>query len=144
MVTVHYLDTSAIVSSLVLEPVASGQVRAWLRGQEAGTLAVSPWVATEVASALSLKIRTGELTLEGRARASSEWQHMRESGLAELPIDAQAFSTAAEMVVRHDLGLRAGDALHLAVAAAHGCTLVTLDERMARAAPELGVPVAEL
>ncbi len=37
------------------------------------------------------------------------------------------------------LGLRAGDALHLAVAAEHGATLWTLDVRMAEAGPVLGV-----
>ena len=57
---------------------------------------------------------------------------------------ADAFDLAASYAARHDLALRAGDALHLAVASAHGLTLVTLDERMAKAAPELGVPVAEI
>ena len=43
-------------------------------------------------------------------------------------------------VDQHALGLRAGDALHLAVASVKGETLHTLDERLAEAGPVLGVP----
>jgi predicted nucleic acid-binding protein len=38
----------------------------------------------------------------------------------------------------------AGDSLHLAVAAAHAAILVTLDIRLADAAREIGVRVAEV
>ena len=46
-------------------------------------------------------------------------------------------------VRRFDLGLRAPDALHLAIARRLDATLVTLDRRMATAARELGVAVEE-
>lgn len=138
-----YLDTSAVVSLLASEP-ASARLVSWLRANEAAGLAISPWVATEVASALSLKIRTGELTLEQRAEAMAGWQQMREGSLAVLPIDENAFEAAARFAERHDLSLRAGNALHLAIASSAGCTLVTLDERLAKAAPEVGVPVAAM
>jgi predicted nucleic acid-binding protein len=42
------------------------------------------------------------------------------------------------------LGLRAGDALHLAVCAEHGATLCTLDQRLAEAAPSVGVATKPL
>jgi uncharacterized protein len=143
-VALHYLDTSAVVSALVREPEQSGRVRAWLRDQEPGTLAVSQWVVTEVASALSLKVRTGALTLADRADALAAWQDARESSFTTLPVEANSFGRAAEIAGRHELGVRAGDALHLAVAREAGAALVTLDERMARAAPELGVAVAAI
>ena len=47
---------------------------------------------------------------------------------------------AARMTDQHALGLRAGDALHLAIAADHGATVQTLDRRIAEAAPTLGIP----
>jgi uncharacterized protein len=134
-VALHYLDTSAIVSALVREPEKSGRVRAWLRDQEPGTLAVSHWVVNEVASAL---------TLADRADALAAWQEARESSFTTLPVEATSFGHAAEIAGRHELAVRAGDALHLAVAREAGAALVTLDERMARAAPELGVPVAAI
>lgn len=140
----HYLDTSAVVSALVREPEVSGRVRAWLRSHGDDDLAISNWVITEVASALSIKVRTGELTLEQRADAMTEWQSLREGSLHHLAVSSDAFELAARFAGRHELGLRAGDALHLAVAAATGCTLVTLDRTMAKAAPELGVSVAAI
>lgn len=138
-----YLDTSAAVSLLASEP-ASERLASWLRANEGAGLAISRWVETEVSSALSLKVRTGELTPDARADAFAEWQKMRASSLALLPIGEDAFETAAAFAARHDLALRAGDALHLAIASAHGCTLVTLDARMAKAARELGVPAAAI
>jgi predicted nucleic acid-binding protein len=98
---------------------------------------------TEFSSALSLKVRVGELTAEQQGRVLAQWAEFRQATLI-LGIDALVFEQAALIANRHALGLRAGDALHLAVASAAGCTLVTLDNRMARAAPELGVPVAAI
>lgn len=40
----------------------------------------------------------------------------------------------------HALGLRAGDALHLAAASEHGATVYTFDQRLAEAGPVIGVP----
>ena len=138
-----YLDTSAVVSLLAAEP-NSKRLAAWLRDNEAAGLAISPWVDTEVASALSQKVRMGQLSSEQRAAAGIEWQRLRTGSLVLLPIGDDAFETAASFAARHDLNLRAGDALHLAVAAAHGCTLVVLDRKLAKAAAKLGVPVAAI
>jgi predicted nucleic acid-binding protein len=49
------------------------------------------------------------------------------------------FRTAARFVDQHMLGLRGGDALHLATASEHGATVHTLDQRLAEAGPALGV-----
>ena len=137
-----YLDTSAIVALLAEEP-ASERFQAWLSARESDLLATSRWTETEVASALSLKVRTGEFTIAQRAEAAAGWRAWRD-GLLMLDVEAGAFEAAATFASRPDLGLRAGDALHLAVAAAAGAALVTLDERMAKAAPEVGVPVADV
>ena len=57
-----------------------------------------------------------------------------------LPIGARDFARANDLMLDYPLGLRAGDALHVAVAlnAGAGC-LVTLDVTMARAAESLGL-----
>jgi uncharacterized protein len=49
------------------------------------------------------------------------------------------FHSGARLADRHSLGLRAGDALHLAVASDYGATLCTLDERLAKAGPPVGI-----
>jgi len=138
----YYLDASCCVATVTPE---SGTARAslWLDAHREEPLAISLWVHVEVASALSMKVRIGSLNEEERAAALTGWLSLRQS-FRILGIPAGNFAAAAQMVERSELGLRAGDALHLAVAAAHGCTLVTLDERMAKAAPELGVPVAAI
>jgi len=54
----------------------------------------------------------------------------------------QAWLAAARLADRHEVGLRAGDALPLAVCAVcadHGAGLSTLDRRLAGAARDLGV-----
>jgi uncharacterized protein len=57
-----------------------------------------------------------------------------------LAVTGLHFRAAAKFVDQHALGLRAGDALHLAVASEHGATVHTLDQRLAEAGPVLGVP----
>jgi len=138
----HYLDASCCVATLTPE---SGTTRAssWLEAHREESLAISLWVHVEVASALSMKVRTGSLNQEDRAAAMLGWLSMRQS-LRMLGVPAGHFAAAARMVERDELNLRAGDALHLAVAAAHGCTLVTLDARMAKAANGFGLPVAAI
>ena len=56
-----------------------------------------------------------------------------------LPISSVEFRTAAHYADQYASGLRAGDALHLAICAGHGATLCTLDRRLSDAGPALGV-----
>lgn len=53
-----------------------------------------------------------------------------------LPVSVAASTAAAGLA--HAIGLRAGDALHLAVAAEHGAVLVSLDRRLVEAGSALG------
>jgi len=59
--------------------------------------------------------------------------------LAVLPISDIHFRTAARFADQHAIGLRAGDALHLAICADHGATLYTLDRRLGEAGLVLGM-----
>jgi hypothetical protein len=54
-------------------------------------------------------------------------------------VERRQFRTAAAFADQYRPGLRAGDALHLAVAFENGATLRTLDRRLAEAGPALGV-----
>jgi predicted nucleic acid-binding protein len=64
---------------------------------------------------------------------------MIENSLVLLPVTSDHFRTAARFADDHALGLRAPDALHLAIAAGHGATLVTLDRRLSAAGKALRV-----
>jgi predicted nucleic acid-binding protein len=57
-----------------------------------------------------------------------------------LPVTGGHFRTAAKLADQHALGLRTGDALHLATASEHSATVYTLDRRLAEAGPARGVP----
>jgi uncharacterized protein len=139
-----YLDTSFIVASLTPHEIRSDDARDWLDANNGAPLAVSDWVKTEVSSAFSLKIRTNQLDLEQRAAALQQWSAFLHDSLSVIALDSRDFETAARFAERHDLSLRAGDALHIAVAQHASCTLVTLDQKMADAAIILGVPVAAI
>lgn len=71
----------------------------------------------------------------------ARYDHLLASSLAILEIGPSHFRSAASFAARHELGLRASDALHLAVCADHGASLATLDRRMRDAALALGVMV---
>lgn len=138
-----FLDASVVVALLTPE-AHSDRVERWFGGNATSDIVVSRWVTTEVSSALSIKLRIGAITLEQRASALAGWQQMLDTNVTTVSVTDAHFDTAARFADRHDLGLRAGDALHLAIAAQSGYTLVTLDRIMAAAAPVLGIPVQPL
>lgn len=118
---------------------ATGRVQLWLSRQDPERLLISEWVSTEFASALSIKIRTGQLTVEDRARVAGLLTRLKAESLTVVPVAREHFVAAARLADQFAIGLRAGDALHVAVAAGLGATICTLDRRLADSAVVLGV-----
>ncbi len=133
-----YLDTSVIMAALTTEKTIDS-IQGWLAAQDAGS-SISDWTNIEVSSALSIKLRSKQLALDQRASAMAMFNMLLGSIFTILPIRAPQFHTAARYANQHELGLRAGDALHLAVVANTGAALCTLDRVMAHAGKSLGVP----
>ncbi len=135
----YYLDTSVLVAALT-EEARTEDMQSWLSQQKPENLAISAWVITEFSAALSIKLRSKQIGEQHRARALAMFSELNSESLVLLPISASQFHTAARLADQHALGLRAGDALHLAITMEHGATLVTLDQRLAESGSAAGVP----
>lgn len=133
-----YVDTSILVAALTNE-ARTAEMQDWLADQPAGNLAVSDWVLTEFSAALSVKLRTGQLRATDRANALAMFAELVEASFYVLPVRRADFQVAARFADQYTTGLRAGDALHLAVAANHGARIRALDRGLVSAAETLGV-----
>ena len=137
-----YLDTSFLVPYFVSEE-SSEKVEKFLREVKGEDLAASAWTATEFVSALGLKVRTKQLDKPAASAALAAFREVGERYFNWLAVSAGDFKAASAYLERWDLGLRAGDALHLAVAKSNGVKkLLTLDERMLKAGKALRIPVS--
>jgi hypothetical protein len=116
-------------------------VQAWLTEQDPALLFVSDWTVTETSSAMAIRLRAGHIDLDQRAKALALSNMLLAESFTVLDVTREQFRTAARFVDQHMVALRAGDALHLAIASEHGATVHTLDRRLAEAGPVLGVPV---
>ena len=134
----QYLDTSLLVSAVANEP-RSAKSRAWFERQKPDGFVISDWVVAEFSAALSIKLRTGALTVSQRSTALEIFGRLIEQSLKILPVESRHFRAAARLADQFALGLRAGDALHLAIAVGHSATICTLDRRLAEAAGSLGI-----
>jgi predicted nucleic acid-binding protein len=139
--TSFYLDTSVLVAALGNEQHTERAQR-WLVAQPPDDLFISEWVITEFSSALALKLRTGHLQLEHRAECLAAFAKLKDRSLNTLQVRSAHFRTAAQMTDQYQSGLRAGDALHLAVCGDHGAHMITLDQTLAAAATRFGIPAS--
>lgn len=136
---IYYLDTSVLVAALTRE-ARTEDIQIWLSRQNPEALAISAWVVTEFSAALSVKLRSRQIGGQHRAQALAAFAELSKESLILLPINASQFHAAARLADQNALGLRAGDALHLAIAMDHRATLVTLDQQLAEAGCSAGIP----
>jgi predicted nucleic acid-binding protein len=132
-----YLDTCVLVAALTREPETDAAL-AFLSMYSTHTLIVSEWVSTEFACAASMKVRAWQLQPSERQRALELFGALRGS-LDFIDITRDHFAAAAKLATESATGLRAGDALHLAVTAVLGLTLCSFDRKLVAAATEIGI-----
>ncbi len=133
-----YLDTCLLVALFIPEP-DSVAVRIWFDTQVDQTLAISDWTLTEFASAMGIKVRSKSLKPDFARRAGGLMQSLAADSLQVFTPARADYAAASEYLGRHVLGLRAGDALHLAIARNQGADgLCTLDRGFIKAGRRLG------
>lgn len=132
-----YIDTSVLIALLVGEPSIENII-AWLQKNEDKRTVISEWTITEFSSALSVKARVEQMLPEQRQLALTGFNRMVASSLEMLPVLSRHFTIAARLADNMEIGLRSGDALHLAIALEVDAEIVTLDKRFAAAATALG------
>ncbi len=126
----RYLDTSLVVATLTQEQ-NTGRIRTWLGEQSTGALAISGWVITEFSAAFPMELRTRQISIEEGSLLLAAFASLARTSFRILAIDPEEFWAAAIFLDAYELGLRAGDALHVAIASKIGAELVTLDRNMA-------------
>ncbi len=132
-----YVDTSVLVAALTREE-ATEHAQLALAKANPDELCISAWVVTEFSSALSIKLRGGQIDLPTRNRVLAGFARLVANFFDILQVELAAFMTAARFTDRHELNLRAGDALHIAVAMQHGATILSFDRRLVEAGTALG------
>jgi predicted nucleic acid-binding protein len=137
-----YLDTIVLAPFYWAEAL-SDVVEALLR-QEA-KLGVSQLVEVELCSALSRRVRMGEIERDAAQAIANRFQTDLSSGFyMQLVLEPIHYDMARDWIRRFDTPLRTLDALHLAIATSHSIPLVTADEGLAVSADVLGVEVRVL
>ena len=137
-----YPDTSLLIA-LFVDEEASDRVATWFTAQ-AEEFIVSDWTLVEFTSALGLKVRTHQITARQADDAQTSFEETLLPRLKILPMPRSAFARAQLLMRRYALGLRAGDALHVAMCVSLGLdaqapTLATADRVLYAAAKALKV-----
>jgi predicted nucleic acid-binding protein len=134
-----YLDTCLLIPLFAPE-ATSDKVRAFFTENAVRPMAISTWTQTEFFSAISLKVRTAQISRDQAHIALRAFQEIAEESLTIFLPSGTAYKHSLELLTHFDSGLRAGDALHLAIARERHATIVTLDQLMLGAAQAAGIP----
>ena len=133
-----YVDTSLFVALCTAEP-KSDAVDRWYEKCSSRMIS-SIWAFTEFSSALSLKVRTNQITEKQSREAWKKFDELCQSDIELLPIESKAYYSAGILVVDSKSNLRAGDALHLVAVKQLKCkSLATLDKVMSKNAARVKI-----
>ena len=134
-----YVDSSVLVG-LCTKETKSRAINKWYENSRDLQLISSTWMFTEFASALSMKERTGQITLKESKSAWKIFEAICNNDIELLPIDNKVFYSAGLLVLDSSSKLRSGDALHLAAAKFFKAkSIVTLDKVLEKNASRLKI-----
>lgn len=132
-----FVDTSILVSYLCPEPLHARATRA-LNG--ASDRYITPLVQVELASALAIKIRTGQSDKASARAVLGQFRQLIDDNLLVLrEVTVEDYKKAYDWLTTFSTQLRTVDAVHLACASTMHETLFTADQVLAQSAKMLGV-----
>ncbi len=130
-----YLDTSVLVVALTVE-AETRAVQQWL-DQVSDDVRISDWTAAEFHAALGRKLRMKRIRPRQAERIAALFEQSFVSRRKCVQVGRADFRRAGELARSSATALKAGDALHLALAERASATLASLDGDQARAAATL-------
>jgi predicted nucleic acid-binding protein len=137
-----YFDTS-FLAPLVLPEATSDAIAEYVRGLSADQFTVSHWTRVEFSSLIAREVRMGGLDAEAAAHADARFEAMVDESFAVVLPNADDFNLAKEYLGHYETGLRAGDALHLAIARNRRAEVIySLDKTLLKAGKRLGLTVS--
>ncbi len=133
-----YFDTSVLIAA-VTEELRTQDARALLMTMMPDGFAVSSWTEAELSAALPMKVRAGGLAPQDLPKAFRALDALTGQGAWRIAVRDEDVVSAGALARAAATPLRAGDALHIAIARAHGLRLVTFDRDQAKAAQAHGL-----
>ncbi len=138
----HYFDTS-FLAPLVREERSSTRVGRFMAGLPTGELAISRWTEVEFASLLARDVRMGAIAPDEARMVDALLEDVVLQSFIVLLPSGDDYERARHYLRNYETGLRAGDALHLAIAGNHRAKAIySLDKTMIKAGKVLGLPVS--
>ncbi|OYW37437.1 MAG: hypothetical protein B7Z35_10045 [Hydrogenophilales bacterium 12-61-10] len=129
-----YFDTS-FLAPLILEEATSTKIEAYFAKLPAGELYVSHWTRVEFASLIAREVRMGGFAEPDALLAIGQFDELVTESFQVLAPAVADYELAKDYIQHFATKLRAGDALHLAIASNNGAKfLYTLDEGLLNAA----------
>jgi predicted nucleic acid-binding protein len=131
------------LAPLILPEATSDKITAFVRELPASQFTISHWTRVEFSSLIAREVRMGGLDVEAALRADTRFETMVDDSFTVLLPNADDFGLAKVYLRQFETGLRAGDALHLAIAKNHHAGAVySLDKTLTKAGKMLGLPVS--
>jgi predicted nucleic acid-binding protein len=136
-----YFDTS-FIAPLIRAEATSSSIKNFFRQQTAGDLAISHWVRIEFSSLIARDVRMGLIPPQAALDFDLQFEATTEQAFEVVLPNADDFDLCKFYLQRFETGLRAGDALHLAIGHNRRMrTIYSLDKKLLRAGRLLGLPV---
>lgn len=134
-----YFDTS-FLAPLILEEATSEKIEACFAKLPVGQLYVSHWTRVEFASLIAREVRMGGLAENNALLAIGQFDELVSESFQVIVPSVADYEDAKVFIQHFATKLRAGDALHLAIASNNGAKMLyTLDEGLLNAAKLLKV-----